>query len=155
MTNDVVVNGNAITIIYNGQRYTQSVLRIYYCESYNHQCKIWFDLNQFGIAPIGINKLAERVPPIIIGRCHENFLINFAIMQDAIITEKVILYEDRVIPISRYRRQDFLKNIDNYINSEFYISGLIYYLHGPAAKNLDLQINPNKAKLIKRQDTNQ
>ena len=76
-------------------------------------------------------------------------------MQDAIITEKVILYEDRVIPISRYRRQDFLKNIDNYINSEFYISGLIYYLHGPAAKNLDLQINPNKAKLIKRQDTNQ
>jgi hypothetical protein len=126
MTNEVTVKGNTIFITYNGKKMVRSIRFIHYCESYGHNSKIYFDLNKPVIAPIGINELYEILPHDLFHHCHKRFIVHLAIMHKAYIVKETIWYEHINIPVSRLRMDDFIDNIDAFMNSEACLLSWMY-----------------------------
>lgn len=144
MTNEVKVKENTIFISYEGKMMIRSIRFIHYCESYGHNSKIFFNLKEPVIAPIGINELYEILPHDIFQLCHKRFIVHLAILIKAYMKKDDIYYEYVKIPVSRYRMDDLIESIYNYMNSEKCLLSWMYLANTPHPVCLNYKVEPPK-----------
>lgn len=115
MKNEVKIVGNNILIVCEGEELFRPLDHIYFCAAVCRYCEIVFNTDKPHKAIIGLNELALMLPKQVFYMCHKSFIIHLGILKEATIKDGKIFFLNHILPVSRYRFDEFQLKAISYL----------------------------------------
>ena len=86
--------------------------RIYYIDVLNHRLRVVTAKGEY-ISYTPLKSIEDQLPSSLFFRCHKSYLINFSAVA-RLTADSVVMKDDAVIPISKYRKNEMLSAFSRY-----------------------------------------
>ena len=105
----------SISIRYDNKVDVLDSSKIIYIEVYNHVTKIYLE-DETKSYRISLSEIEELLSGRGFFRCHASYIINYQFIKKINI-DNVLMIDDSVVPISRHRKKDLLKDFSIYMSN--------------------------------------
>ena len=109
--------GHSIPVRSGKNTFSINTRELLYAESHGHSLLLHMRDGSAMTITESIQSLAQRIEPLGFFRCHTSFLVNLAAVDTIRRTDTVVA--GTVLPVSKYRREDFMRAMADFAGGAF------------------------------------